>query len=84
MSSRQQKTAKMKMSGGKQTTQTSIAMDQSLDQSGIYDMGNIASVGSESLNKMQFMPQNIKKTNPIHAVGIKSAANTVSGSSGKG
>ena len=46
-------------------------------------MGHIASVGSDSLNKMQFMPQNMKKTNAIHAVGIKSAANTVGGTSGK-
>ncbi len=47
-------------------------------------MSNMTSGGAESINKMQFMPQNIKKTNAIHAVGIKSAANTVGGTQGKG
>ena len=71
----------MKMSAaGKQTTHNSIQVDQSLDQSGIYEMGiPISSVGKDSVHKMQFMPQKIGKTNAIHAVGIKAAANTVGG-----
>ena len=48
----------MKMSAaGKQTTHNSIQVDQSLDQSGIYEMGiPISSVGKDSVHKMQFMP----------------------------
>ena len=82
MSGRQQKNARMKISAvGKQTTHNSIQVDQSLDQSGIYEAGMaVSSVGKDSVHKMQFMPQKIgTKTNIIHAVGIKAAANTVGG-----
>ena len=43
----------------------------------------ISSVGKDSVCKMQFMPQKIARTNAIHAVGIKAAANTVGGTIGK-
>ena len=37
------------------------------------------SIGQVTVNKMSFMPTKITKANPIHAIGIKAASNTVGG-----